>query len=44
MNKQIEGQTTIFQMLYPEFHITKKIRLIELFGGGWEHRLRLWSD
>lgn len=33
MGKQIEGQTNIFQMIYPEFHITKKIRLIELFGG-----------
>lgn len=33
MSKQIYGQTNIFQMLYPEFQITKKIRLIELFGG-----------
>ena len=29
----LEGQTNIFEMLYPTYKITKKIRTIELFGG-----------
>lgn len=29
----IEGQTSIFEMLYPTFKIDKPIRTIELFGG-----------
>lgn len=29
----IEGQTTIFDMLYPKFKIDRPIRLIELFSG-----------
>ena len=29
----IEGQTNIFEMLYPTFKITKPIKIIELFGG-----------
>ena len=28
-----DGQTTIFDMLYPAFKIDKPIRLIELFAG-----------
>ena len=29
----LEGQTNIFEMLYPTYKITKKIRTIELFAG-----------
>ena len=29
----VDNQTTIFEMLYPTFKITKPIRIIELFGG-----------
>jgi oligoribonuclease NrnB/cAMP/cGMP phosphodiesterase (DHH superfamily) len=29
----LEGQTNIFEMLYPTYKITKPIRTIELFGG-----------
>ena len=29
----IQNQTTIFDMLYPKYNITKPIRLIELFSG-----------
>ena len=29
----IDGQTNIFEMLYPKYKITTPIRIIELFGG-----------
>ena len=29
----MDGQTTIFDMLYPKYKITTPIRIIELFGG-----------
>jgi DNA (cytosine-5)-methyltransferase 1 len=29
----MEGQTTIFEMLYPTYKINKKVRIIELFAG-----------
>jgi site-specific DNA-cytosine methylase len=29
----LEGQTNIFEMIYPTYKITKKIRTIELFAG-----------
>ena len=37
----IEGQTTIFDMLYPKYKITKPIRLIELFSGYGSQALAL---
>lgn len=37
----IEGQTTIFDMLYPKYKITKPIRLIEFFGGYGSQALAL---
>lgn len=39
----LEGQTNIFEMIYPTYKITKKIRTIELFAGygstklGWNY-------
>ena len=37
----LEGQTNIFEMLYPTFKITKPIRLIELFSGYGSQALAL---
>lgn len=37
----LEGQTNIFEMLYPTFKITKPIRLIELFAGYGSQALAL---
>ena len=37
----IEGQTSIFEMLYPTYKITKPIRLIELFAGYGSQALAL---
>lgn len=37
----IEGQTTIFDMMYQKFKIDKPIRLIELFGGYGSQALAL---
>ena len=37
----IDNQTTIFDMLYPKYKITKPIRLIEFFGGYGSQALAL---
>lgn len=37
----IEGQTSIFEMLYPTYKITKPIRLIEMFSGYGSQALAL---
>ena len=37
----LEGQTNIFEMLYPTYKITKPIRLIELFSGYGSQALAL---
>lgn len=37
----LEGQTNIFEMLYPTYKITKPIRLIELFAGYGSQALAL---
>ena len=37
----MEGQTTIFDMLYPKYKITKPIRLIEFFAGYGSQALAL---
>lgn len=37
----IEGQTSIFEMLYPTYKITKPIRLIEFFAGYGSQALAL---
>jgi DNA (cytosine-5)-methyltransferase 1 len=37
----IEGQTSIFEMIYPTYKITKPIRLIELFAGYGSQALAL---
>ena len=37
----LEGQTNIFEMLYPTFKITKPIRLIEMFSGYGSQALAL---
>ena len=35
------GQTSIFDIMYPKYEITKPIRLIELFGGYGSQALAL---
>ena len=37
----LEEQTNIFEMLYPTYKITKKIRLIEMFSGYGSQALAL---
>ena len=37
----LEGQTNIFEMIYPTYKITKPIRLIELFAGYGSQALAL---
>jgi len=37
----MQGQTTIFDLLYPKYKITKPIRLIEFFGGYGSQALAL---
>ena len=40
-DKMIDGQQSIFDVLYPKYKITKPIRLIEFFGGYGSQALAL---